>query len=146
MTTIFTCTRCGVSCHSISGWQMRMGVFPEWLCSTCAPPLVEVSVPAFIVERNARFAREREEREEHLHAQGYKLLHCVAVHDPRDGTRLMTTWVGETERFVLVHPPSNYLGYGVGCVLVGPDSRLVPEHEADQEGPVLTVFRGTKPR
>jgi len=103
---------------------------------------------SFFEERNARWAREREDRDARLRAQGYKLLRCLAVHDARDGTSLMTTWVGETERFLLVNPLPNYLEYGISCVLVGPDSRLeaIDPQDRNPEGPVLTVFKGTVPQ
>ena len=106
-------------------------------------------VPAFIVERNARWKRQREERDARLRAQGYRLISCLAVRDVRNGTRLLSTWVGETERFLLVDPPPNYLEYGIGCVLIGPDSRLVAialQDGSAKDGPVLTVFKGTVPR
>ena len=104
---------------------------------------------SFFADRNARFKREREERDARLRAQGYRLISCVAVHDAHDGTHLRRTWTGETERFRLVNPPSNYLEHGIGCVLVGPDSRLEaldPQSKLTKEGPVLTVFKGTVPR
>jgi len=105
-------------------------------------------LPAFIAERNARWQRERADRDARLRAQGYKIIHCLAVDDARDGTRLRCTWFGETESFVLVNPLPNYLEHGIGCVLVGPDSSLVPIGSADRttkDGPVLTVFKGTVP-
>lgn len=110
----------------------------------------EPAVPAFFAERNARWAREREEREAGLRAQGCRLISCVAVHDARDGTRLLSTWVGETESYRLINPPLNYLAYGIGCVLIGPESELVALGElprtAVSEEPVLTVLKGTLPR
>ncbi len=109
-----------------------------------------VGLPAFIAERNARFKREREEREAHLRAQGYRLISCVAVHDARDGTSLRCMWMGETESYRLVNPPQDYLAYGIGCVLIGPESKLVALGEQSRtaitEEPVLTVFKGTVPR
>ncbi len=89
--------------------------------------------------REAHFAK--------LRAQGYKLIHCVAVRDARDGTSLTMTWSGETERFLLVNPLPNYLDY-FSMVLLGPESRLEPIDPRDRsvkDGPVLTVFKGRVP-
>jgi hypothetical protein len=102
-------------------------------------------------ERNARWERERKERDDNLRAAGYKLISCVAYRDPRTGDHPKCTWTGETETLVITNIPVEDLRYGIGCILVGPSSvvHVAPSDAYElaraTDGIVLTVFKGKRP-
>lgn len=73
------------------------------------------SVADWIAERNARWARERTERDEKLRAAGFKLIHCVAYHNPLTHESLRSMWMGEVETIVITKMPDGHLQYGIGC-------------------------------
>lgn len=109
------------------------------------------NIPRWLEERNARWMRERREREDNLRAAGYRLISCVAYQDPRTGDHPRCMWSGETETLVITKIPIEDLRFGISCIPVGPDSVVhVDPPDAcrlarDTDGIVLTVFKGRRP-
>lgn len=111
-------------------------------------------IPDWIVERNARFAAEREARDLQLRADGFRIISVVAAYDSRTKHRPITTSMGETESLVIVNPPADCLKHGIHCVIVGPDSEIIEAKHAleahqiadEKHGVAITVFKGQRPR
>lgn len=80
---------------------------------------------------------------------GCRVIACVSFRDPRDGRRLLTTYVGETRRVALTNAPADPARYGISNVLVGPDSEVVDNYEGRVAGPndvYLVIFPQTQVR
>ena len=110
------------------------------------------SIPDWIIERNARWAQERTERDEKLHAAGFRLIHCVSYRNPRTGERLISTSIGALETLVITNMPDDHLKYGIGSIVVGPESEVIADAQSPMEmaqatnGVVLVVLKGTRPK
>lgn len=110
------------------------------------------NIPDWMTERNERFTREREEREQKLRADGYRLIGCVSYRNPSTGETRISMSIGAVETIVITQLPDDHLRYGIGSVIVGPDSDVIEEAADPVEvaranrGAVLTVPKGHRPR
>jgi len=106
--------------------------------------------------RNAERGRaEREDRENRLRADGFKVISVLSTYDGSTKASRMTTWLGgETESLVILNPPADCLKHGIDCVIVGADSEVVVAAHAleahqiadEKNGVAITVFKGQRPR
>lgn len=87
-----------------------------------------------------RHAEQRERTRLEIVALGYRVISCVSFYDPRDKKRLRTTYSGETRGVVLTNAPPDPARFGIGNILVGPDSEIVPSMPDDYTRGYNDVF------